>query len=142
MAENAGRPPKFKNVEEMQERIEKYFLECEGKLLKDGDGKVMTDKSGNPIWIGRRPPTVTGLALALGFHSRQSLLNYQSRKAFMDTVTRAKSRIEMYTEERLFDSAGANGAKFSLVNNFCGWSDKKQVEAEFSSPKLEDLLKK
>ena len=77
-----------------------------------------------PIIIGRKPPTMTGLALALGFSSRQSLLNYQGKKQFVDTITRAKSFIEAYAEERLFDRDGVQGAKFSLINNFKGWREK------------------
>ena len=41
----------------------------------------------------------------------------------MDTITRAKSRIEMYNEERLYDKDGVNGAKFNLKNNFKGWAE-------------------
>ena len=77
--------------------------------------------------------TITGLALALGFNSRQSLLNYQAKEEFLDTITRAKAKVEQYAEERLFDKDGANGAKFSLANNFEGWREKQQIEAEVNS---------
>ena len=80
----------------------------------------MLNRYGQPVMIGERPPTVTGLALALGFTTRTSLLNYQGKKEFMDTITRAKSMVEAYAEERLFDRDGSNGARFSLVNNFKG----------------------
>lgn len=107
----AGRPPKYKSVGEISEKIEEYFEKCEK---------------------GKKPLTVTGLALALGFQSRQALLNYQGRKEFSAAIIRAKSRVEQYTEERLFDKEGANGAKFSLANNFDGWKDKKEVDADFN----------
>ena len=42
-------------------------------------------------------------------------------KRFVDTITRAKARVEQYAEERLFDRDGSNGAQFSLRNNFKGW---------------------
>lgn len=70
-----------------------------------------------------RPPTTAGLAYALGFQDRSSLLDYQGRKQFFPSVKRAKLRIEAYTEERLFDRDGVNGAKFSLTNNFKGWKN-------------------
>lgn len=123
-----GRPPKYKTVAEMQEKIDAYFKECEGKLLEDKEGNIVFDKFGKPVIVGAKPITVTGLALALGFTSRQALLNYQAKKQFVDTITRAKSRIEQYAEERLFDRDGANGAKFSLANNFKGWNEKQSVE--------------
>lgn len=123
-----GRPPKYKSVAQMQEKIDAYFKECEGKILEDSDGNIVFDKFGQPVIVGAKPVTITGLALALGFTSRQALLNYQAKKQFVDTITRAKSRIEQYAEERLFDRDGANGAKFSLANNFKGWNEKQSVE--------------
>ena len=80
--------------------------------------------------VGKKPLTITGLALALGFTSRQALLNYQEKPEFVDAITRAKARVEQYAEERLFDKDGANGAKFSLANNFKGWAEKQQIEAD------------
>ena len=130
MAENkVGRPPMYKSAEEIQVKIDDYFRSCEGEILKDGDGNVLTDKYGAPIRINDKPPTITGLALALGFTSRQALLNYQAKEDFVDTITRAKARVEAYAEARLFDKDGANGAKFSLANNFDGWREKQQIEA-------------
>lgn len=119
-----GRPPKYKCKEEIEQLIDAYFKSCEGEVLRDEKGEVVFDKFGHPVVLGARPPTVTGLALALGFTSRQALLNYQAKKEFFDTITRAKARVEQYTEERLFDRDGSNGARFSLTNNFAGWGDR------------------
>lgn len=128
-----GRPPAYKTKEEIQEKIDKYFKDCEGELVLDKEGNPIIDKYGNVVKTGVRPLTVTGLALALGFNSRQSLLNYQDKEEFMDTITRAKAKVEQYAEERLYDKDGANGAKFSLSNNFEGWKEKQQIEAEVNS---------
>lgn len=134
MAEaKAGRPPKYKTKEEIQEKIDAYFESCKGELLYDSDGNPMLDKWGNPIIVGAKPLTITGLALALGFTSRRALLNYQDKEEFVHTITRAKARVEQYAEERLFDKDGANGAKFSLANNFDGWREKQQIEADVKS---------
>lgn len=129
-----GRPPKFTSVEEMQEKIDAYFRDCEGHILKDDDGKPVLTKYGEPIIIGSRPLTVTGLANALGFESRTSLFRYQGKREFREVIVRAKSRIEQYTEERLFDKEGANGAKFSLQNNFRDWDDALKDAAKNSAP--------
>lgn len=123
----------YKSAKEIQEKIDAYFDACKGEFICDADGNPMTDKNGNPIRIGCRPLTITGLALALGFNSRQALLNYQAKPEFYDTIMRAKTKVEQYAEERLFDKDGANGAKFSLANNFEGWREKQQIEAEVSS---------
>ena len=128
-----GCPPKYKTVKEMQEKIDAYFAECAGYIVKDKDGNPMLDKYDEPVVAGRKPLTITGLALALGFSTRQALLNYQDKEVFVDTVLRAKAKVEQYAEERLYDKDGANGAKFSLANNFKGWAEKQQVDANVNS---------
>ncbi len=123
-----GCPPMYETPEEMQKVIDKYFEDCNGEYVVI-DGYVATDKNGDPIKTKERPLTITGLALALGFSGRQALLNYEGKPEFMDTIKRAKSRIEQYAEERLFDKDGVNGAKFNLSNNFKGWSEKQQIDS-------------
>ena len=123
-----ARPLKYKTVDALQAAIDAYFEDCQGKPLVDDKGNAVTDKYGEPVIIGAHPPTVTGLALALGFTNRQSLLNYQGKKQFFDTITRAKSRCEAYTESRLFDRDGARGAQFSLEHNFRWKSDDSDKE--------------
>lgn len=140
MAKGAGAPRKYRSVKAMQEAIDAYFASCEGHILKDTDGTPITDKFGNVVIVGEKPPTITGLALALGFASRQALLNYQGRPEFNDAVTRAKSRVEAYVEERLFDRDGTHGAQFSLRNNFSGWKGELQ-ENNAALERLDDILK-
>lgn len=128
-----GRPPMFTSAEQMQVLIDKYFEDCDGKPLLDDDGTPVRNKYGKIIRDDRKPYTITGLALALGFSSRQALLNYEGKEEFVDTIKRAKARVEKYAEERLYDKDGANGAKFSLSNNFKGWSEKQQIEGSLST---------
>ncbi len=123
-----GRPPKYTSVAEIEGLIDDYFKSCKGTPVYDKDGNPMIDRYGQPIMMDTHPPTVTGLALALGFSSRQALLIYQGKKDFVDTITRAKTKIEKYAEERLFDRDGVNGAKFSLINNFRGWFEHPEPE--------------
>lgn len=120
-----ARPLRYKTVDELQAAIDQYFVNCEGQPMLDEEGKPCVDKHGVPIIIGEKAPTVTGLALALGFSTRQSLLNYQGRKQFLDTIMRAKARCEEYAEMRLYDRDGSNGAQFSLKYNF-GWDTTRQ----------------
>lgn len=118
-----GRPKKWKSPKAMQKAIDAYFEECEGELLKDKLGTPVTDKRGVPIFIGRKPPTISGLTYYLGFENRKALLYYENDDEFSPTIARAKMRVQAYTEERLFDRDGARGAEFSLRCNF-GWNDK------------------
>lgn len=125
-----GMTPMYTSVEEIESKIEQYFEDCKGYPLTDNEGNQIFNKFGLPVFIDVHPPTVTGLALALGFTSRQALLNYQAKLEFVDTITRAKSMVEQYAEERLFDRDGSNGAQFSLRNNFKGWdADKKNDDS-------------
>ena len=71
---------KFKTPEEMQKAIDAYFKECEGHPLLDDEGQPFTDKYGNPFIVDRKPLTVTGLAIALGFTSRQALPDRPQRE--------------------------------------------------------------
>lgn len=73
----------------------------------------------------KRRPTLTGLVLALGLSSRQSLDDYQGREEFLDSVKRAKLRIEEAYEDRL-DGNSPAGAIFALKN--FGWSDRSQLD--------------
>lgn len=127
MAKKKGRPPKFESPEEMQQKIEAYFESRKAPLL-DKNGRAVLDSNGEPIMVDSKPCTITGLALALGFTSRQDLLNYQAKADFFDTVTRAKSKVEEYAESRLFDRDGAVGAKFALANNYDGWKERQELD--------------
>lgn len=128
--DNVGMTPMYTSVAEIEDKIEQYFDRCKGYPLTDSKGKQIFNKFGEPVFLDVHPPTITGLALALGFASRQALLNYQAKPEFNDTITRAKARVEQYAEERLFDRDGSNGAQFSLRNNFKGWdADKKNDDS-------------
>lgn len=122
---SGGTPPKYTSKEQIEGLIDQYFEDCEGELLRDADDNPVLDKFSQPIYINRRPPTTSGLARALGFKSRTSLWNYKGKKEFRDTIEAAMLRIEEYTEQRLFDRDGSNGAKFSLQFNFKGWREEK-----------------
>jgi len=114
-----ARKPRYESVEQLEEMIEAYFESCKGELLRDRDGAIVyNQKDGEPVWVGRRTPTIPGLALALGFSSKQSLYNYKARKEFMDSISRAQTRVEQYTAERLFDRDSQRGAQFVLEYGF------------------------
>ena len=101
----AGRPKKYTEVEIMQQKIDKYFNEC--------------DKN-------KEPYTITGLALALDL-DRKSINNYEKDSEFFPTIKKAKLRVENYLEKRLINDSSATGIIFNLKNNY-GWSDKQQIE--------------
>lgn len=95
-----GRPAIWTDPEEFDKAIDKYF----------------TDE---PM------PTWTGLAIHLGFESRQSLEDYKSKPDFSYPIKKALLKIEKIYEERLF-SKNPTGSIFALKN--FGWRDKQEID--------------
>lgn len=98
---DVGRPPLFTFEEDCQKMIDRYFSENKTK------------------------PTITGLALYMGFASRQSFYDYEKSGEFSYTIKRARLRIENKYEEALHGTS-PTGAIFALKN--FGWTDKQEIE--------------
>ena len=120
--------PNYKNEGEIKKLADRYFSECDGEYYFDEEGLPLRTQRGEAIYkVQPKPYTVTGLALALGFTKRQSLLDYPKDGEFANIIAWAKSRVEEYTEVKLIES-GSAGAKFSLANNFKNWREKQDVD--------------
>ena len=130
-----GRPAKYADPEAMEKVVEQYFKDCEEKLRVDAEGKLLFDRSGRPVVYRDKVPTISGLARALGFRSRQSLFDYQAKRQFRDIILDAKLRVEIFTEEQLYTRDGCNGARFALWNNF-GWKQAAEGEKEPTAVQL------
>ena len=135
MFTSVGRPPKYKTVEELQKLIDRYFRSCWTQKLdmfgapifiKDSKGKK-TDKK---VVVQSRPYTIVGLAIAIGT-TRETLLDYEKKDEFSDTIKRAKQMCHGYAEESLYMGKNPTGAIFNLKNNY-GWKDKTEVEDKHS----------
>lgn len=100
-----GRPKAYTEVEVMQQKIDKYFNDCDRK---------------------NEPYTVTGLCLALDI-TRETLSEYSKKDEFSDTIKKAKLKVENYLEKSLVTTGPATGIIFNLKNNF-GWKDKQEIE--------------
>lgn len=99
-----GRPPIIETPEEFGAKSDEYIASC-----RDEDV----------------PPTITGMALHLGFASRQSFYDYENRDGFSYVTKRARLLVEHAYEVRLHGNS-ATGAIFALKN--MGWSDKQELE--------------
>jgi len=134
---NSGKPPIFKTPEELEAKITEYFDNC-----PDTKTVVMRTKDG--IFREEIPcPTVTGLALFLGFCDRQSLYDYQSKnEEYSCIIKRARTKAERVYEQLLQD--GNSGAIFALKN--MGWTDKQEInlnqKTDLSSLSTEELVKR
>ncbi len=112
-----SRPLKFSSNSQLEKLMESYFKDAEVK---------------------GRPLTVSGLALALDT-TRETLLDYEEREEFSDTIKRAKLRIENWTEEQLFISPRTAGIIFNLTNNF-GWTNKQREKECGHGPTFAEML--
>lgn len=72
------------------------------------------------------PMTQTGMAMWLGFKSRQSFYDYAKRPEFEEAVKWARLVVENAYEQRLTTLRNPGGAIFALKNQ--GWSDRQQLE--------------
>jgi hypothetical protein len=99
-----GRPRMYETPEEMQIEIDKYFEQIDEA----------------------NPPTLTGLALFLGYMDRHSLYEGEKRPEFSNTIKRARARLNAFAEQQLMARDKPTGAIFWLKNS--GWSDKREVE--------------
>ena len=124
-----GRPAKYKTAEEIQLKIDKYFNE-------DLPTRTAYTSKGEPYEVPC--PTITGLALYLGFESRQSLYDYIKRGEFSYTIKKAATLIEKHYEE--LTQSGISTAIFALKN--FGWKDKTEVEQTNYNVELSDADRK
>lgn len=100
----AGRPPIWNDPEAFDKMVDEYFTLKEELNL---------------------PATWSGLALYLGFASRDSLNDYKEKPGFSDSVKKALLRIEQNYEANLF-GRNPTGSIFALKN--FGWKDSQQFE--------------
>lgn len=99
-----GRPPLFNDPSEMEDVIASYFSQ-----MKEEES----------------PITISGLALYLGFESRQSFYDYEKNGDFSYIIKRARLRVESEYEKKLSGNS-VTGSIFALKN--MGWKDKSEQE--------------
>lgn len=119
----AGRPRIYNNVEELEQAIDSYFNIPEvinAGSICNPDAVTITGRM-----VPNPKPTVTGLALHLGFADKTTLYEYRDREEFSYPIKRALTRIELYHEEGLCEN-NVTGRIFALKN--MGWKDKVETE--------------
>ena len=117
LGNNGGVEPIYSSPEDLNNKVNEYFESV----------VPITDEKGNKEYRY----TTTGLALFLGFSSRQSLYDYRDKEVdkkqvFSYIIKRALLVIENKYEEALSISS-PTGAIFALKN--MGWKDKSEVES-------------
>ena len=116
-----GNPRRWRSAKALQAAVDAYFEECSEK------GRV---------------PSVAGLALALGFMSRQSLARYTDRMHeennddYVVIITSAKTRIEEANIQLAYNKEASAGARFMLQNGF-NYSEKQEIGLNSNTIKVE-----
>lgn len=106
-----GNPRRWRSAKALQKAVDDYFADCEER------GRV---------------PSVAGLALALGFMSRQALYRYTDRENennsddYVTIITKAKLRIEEENIQLAYNRDASAGARFVLQNGF-NYSEKQDI---------------
>lgn len=95
-----GRPPAYDDPVIFADRVDQYFKYC-----KTNSEKV----------------TITGLALYLGFESRQSFYDYAGKVDFMYITKRAQLAVE-----NSYETNGQTIDIFALKN--MGWKDEQHID--------------
>jgi len=111
---------KFNNRESLSRLIDEYF-----------------ERSKNDTGKNAEPITLTGLALYLGFNSKEAFDRYEQMNRYKETLTKARFRVMAYYESRLHYPS-PTGAVFALKS--MGWED--HVKTIKSSSKNKSLTVK
>ena len=116
-----GNPRRWRSAKALQAAVDQYFEEC------SEEGRV---------------PSVAGLALALGFMSRQALARYTDRMHeennddYVVIITSAKTRIEEANIQLAYNKEASAGARFMLQNGF-NYSEKQEIGLNSNTIKVE-----
>lgn len=113
---NSGKPKQWDTSEDLQKDIDKYFKECNERIVEVYDKKQQeVIKIKKPI-----PYTIEGLCDVLEC-CRDTLLNYEKQKGYeeyFDTIKKAKNKIQRNKVERGLDGESNPAVTiFDLKNN-------------------------
>lgn len=116
----------FVSAQQLTDLAAQYFMAIDGEYHLEE--KETTSAKGQPehvlqkVWDREpEPATITGLALYLGFSSRQSFEAYESHGEFATALQRARLRVEASYEKKLHYQSPA-GAIFALKS--LGWHER------------------
>lgn len=126
-----GRPLAYKTVKELQDAIDLYF-ETDAYINL---GAAEEGQEQPKMYA----PTMAGLALSLGI-DRKTLTNYAHKDEFFPAIKKARSRVEVALEQRLYGN-NVTGVIFNLKNNF-DWSDKQEIRQDTTHHISESLAER
>lgn len=115
LGNNGGRPPHYETPEALEEKAIAYFDLC---------------------LIEKSKPTITGIALYLGFNSLSSMFDYSKREEFSAIIRRIRLVVANGYEQGL-DTFKYGGAIFALTNiDKDNWKNAKSTDITTGGEKL------
>ena len=126
-----GRPPIIATAEEMQRKVDEYFLSLIPKPIIV-DGKALETEKGKVAYTKAKKPSVIGLALFLGYEDRMSFYDNIKKPQFSYILKRARSMVELGVLEGGMEEEIPQSLSIFLLKQF-GYSDKpEKQEDDFS----------
>lgn len=114
----------FSSARQLQKLIGNYFARAAGEWHMESvplKGKAADETSVQKIWDREpEPPTLTGLALCLGFESLDEFETYEREGEFAAILKRGRLQVEAEYEKKLHGQSA--GIIFALKK--LGWTDK------------------
>jgi hypothetical protein len=115
-----GRPPLYSDPAKLEEKINAYFDWCDSQTRD-------VPQSRGGIKVVYKAYTIGGLCLYLGI-SKDTFSEYAKRPEFAETIKKARTRVETWTEEHaIMGDVNPLFSIFSLKHNF-DWKDKREFE--------------
>ena len=106
-----------------------YFRSITQEVPATLDGKQIFSDSGQQIRTIKffKKPTISGMCVFAGISRHEfNRLEQEGDESIKEDIKKAKTVIESYLEERLFEG-NVIGIIFMLKNNF-GWRDKTEID--------------
>ncbi|MBJ8343953.1 terminase small subunit [Antrihabitans sp. YC2-6] len=149
-----GRPLKFKTVEELNQKIEAYFGNCDSHL---STRKIIETRADGSTFVSeiqyfteREPYTVNGLAYTLNT-TRDVLIDYESGKyddrapdadeasdiLFSNAIKSAKRRIAADVERRMLKGESPASAGIFWLKNNDNWRDRQELDHTSDGRRIE-----
>ena len=122
----------FVSAQAAEKLIGNYFEHIAGEFHFEEVPDKHDDITRKKVWDrDAEPPTISGLALYLGFDSREAFAEYERHGEFSSAIKRGRLRIEVEYEKRLHQQS-PSGAIFALKN--LGWNERDNASAINDAP--------
>jgi hypothetical protein len=133
----AGHPPLYDSKEKLSQKIDEYFESREIEFYKNEDGEPIMSK-GAPMIKSLNAPSVTGLALYLGYASRQSIYDNEKNEQFSYIIKRARAKVEEWVYQASMSGTIKDSVGIFILKQF-GYSDRQDIDLSVKSDAYDEL---